>query len=254
MSVVSKSARVLSAASLIIGAVISPISAAQAASVPSAVTNLAAKGIPLGFDLTFDAPNAVVEGVTEYDSYISLDKGKTWIFDSSASFQYDEFTAPEDLIEIHLGVYAGQAIPLKPLGTYKLKVVAVNAEGHSADSAIVTAKIPASAPIFGTGSVGADDKIPFKKGVTVRWSPFSNGGKPITSFTVKYRSYSADGTGAWTTFKKVSGSTKQVTIPYSKLKAFKDFEIAVDGTNALGTGSGSAEIKVDAKGNISTWV
>jgi hypothetical protein len=233
---------------------LTPVTAAHADAVPTAPTNVVATPGPLYIELTFDAPNALTEGVTEFDAYVSLDKGKTWKQGASVMTNFDDMTTPDDLIGLTETIYAGYNLQLKALSTYKVKVVAVNASGPSADSSILTAKLPASAPIFGTFSVHANDKQKFNKGLAVTWSVFSNGGKPITSYTVKYRKYSADGTGAWTIFKKVSANTTKITIPYSKLKAWTDFEVAVDGTNSIGTGGGGAEIKVDAKGNISVWV
>lgn len=231
---------------------LTPVTAAHADAVPTAPTNLVATATgPQAIHIVWDAPNAVTESVTEFDPYISADKGKTWTKTDARPFDPEM----DDPVGLNTNVaWYGKYQPMKPLSSYKVKVVAVNATGPSADSTVLTVKIPAVAPIFGTGGVNADAKVKFNKGVNVTWSVATNGGKAITGYTVKYRKHSADGTGAWTTYKKVSAAVTKLTLPYAKVKGFTDFDIAVDATNALGTGSGEAEIKVDAKGNISVWV
>lgn len=231
---------------------IAPVTAARADALPTAPTNVAATATGPSIRMTWDAPNAFTEGVTEFDPYVSADKGKTWTKTDPLTV---ELAVEDNLVGFEQTIgWWGKYQMLKPLASYRVKVVAVSPAGSSADSTTSTVKIPAVAPIFGTGAVQADAKIKFNKGVNVKWSLTSDGGKPVTSFTVKYRKFSADNTGAWTVYKKVSAKTFAITIPYSKLKAWNDFEIAVDATNAIGTSYGSCEIKVDAKGNISVWV
>jgi hypothetical protein len=231
---------------------LTPVTAAHADAVPTAPTNVVATAGTLSINLTFDAPNAVTEGVTEFDPYISADKGKTW--NKAYPLAFDP-QADDASMGFNTSVsWYGKNVALKPLASYKVKIVAVNATGQSADSAILAVKLPAVAPIFGFGGVNADAKVKFSKGVNVSWSVSTNGGKAITGYTVKYRKHSADETGAWTTYKKVSAAITKLTLPYAKVKGFTDFDVAVDATNAIGTGSGEAEIKVDAKGNISVWV
>ena len=242
----------LSAIAASIALLIAPVSAAHADALPTAPTNVAATATGPSISVTWDAPNSFTEGVTEFDPYVSADKGKTWTKTDPLTV---ELALEDNLVGFQQTIgWWGKYQMLKPLASYQVKVVAVNPTGQSAASTVVTAKIPASAPIFGTGGVNANSKVKFKSGVNVTWQLTSNGGKPVTSFTVKYRKFSPDNSGKWTTFQKVTAKTFATTVPYSKLKAWKDFEIAVDATNAIGTNYGSCEIKVDSKGNISVWI
>lgn len=227
--------------------------AAHAESVPTAPTNFSATAAGHSIMLTWDSANAFNEGVTEFDPYISADKGKTWT--KTDALSGDNLTLEDTGLGLQQTVgWWGKYQFLKPLSSYQVKVVAVNATGPSLPSPILTVKMPATPPIFGFGSVGADQKQKFSKGVLVKWNLTADGGKPVTSFKVSYRAHSADGNGAWKTYKTLSGKMYELNIPYATLKAFKDFDIAVAGRNAIGTNQGECEIKVDAKGNITSWI
>jgi hypothetical protein len=232
---------------------IAPVTAAHADTLPAAPSIQAAatdpQGVP-GIDVTVTDTTAFVDGVTEFDFFVSTNKGKTWqVSDVRDSQMADADTTTQSE---QIGWY-GKYLPLKPLASYSVKVVAVNAAGKSIDSNIFAVKLPAYAPLWAMGSVGADQKQKFSKGILVKWQA-QTGGKAITSFSVKYRAHSADGTGAWTTYKKTAANVSSLSIPYAKVKGLKDIDIAVAATNSVGTRQGECEIKVDAKGNISVWV
>lgn len=252
MSVVSKSARVLSAASLIISAIIAPAFAARADGLPTTPANFTAQGASMAIKIGWDAPTAVAENVTEWDPYVSDDKGKTW---QKCEGIQSQLTMEDTGLGLtaSIGWYGNYKI-FSPMANYKVKLIAVSPSGNSPATKVLSVTLPASAPVFGTGGVGADQKPKFNKGVTVKWLLTTNGGKPVTKFVVSYRKHSADGTGAWTVYKTVSKTTLSLLIPYSKLKGFTDFDVAVDATNSVGTGHGEAEIKVDAQGVISVWI
>jgi titin len=114
---------------------------------------------------------------------------------------------------------------------YTFTVAATNALGTSAPSARSSAVIPATkpaAPRIGAASAGNASAV-------VRWTPPSNGGRPITGYTIRtYRGSSTTVSkttyaGAAATSTTVTGLTNGVTYTFT-----------VAATNAVGTGSPSA--------------
>jgi hypothetical protein len=117
---------------------------------------------------------------------------------------------------------------------YTFKVAAINGVGTGGQSAASNAVTPATvpgAPTIGTATAGG---IGSRNATITFVAPASNGGSPITSYTVTAN----DKTSSFRGGQTASGAGSPITV--GGLTAGDNYTFTVTATNAIGTGSASA--------------
>lgn len=139
------------------------------------------------------------------------------------------------------------------------KVTATNASGTASAFSNTVTPIAQAAPGAPTGLVGT----PGDSLVDLAWSaPASDGGSPITDYTVEYRVTSVG--GAWTAFSHVASATTARTV--TGLTNNTGYDFRVSAVNAVGTGTPSstatatpvpldtyAQVILARASNVSLW-
>jgi hypothetical protein len=200
------------------GAGAGPASAASnvvtPATVPGAPSSPTASAGNAGATLTWTAPSGNGgSAITGYvvTPYIGTTAQATRTFDSTAT------------TETETGLTNGTA--------YTFKVAAINAVGTGASSAASNSVTPATvpgAPTIGTATAG-------NASASVRFTaPGSNGGSPVTSYTVTATDTSTPANGG----QQDSGNTGPITL--SGLTNGDSYTFTVTATSSIGTGPASA--------------
>ena len=167
----------------------------------------------------------------------------TWTASSGAtSYNVYSGSTASSLSLLASGVSSASytAVNLSPSSTYYFAVAAVNSAGTSVQSAAVSATTGApSAPTPPTGLTAT----PGSGSVSLSWTaPVSNGGSPITGYTVYYSTTS----GAELSGTAVAATGTTATV--ASLANATTYYFEVVATNAIGTSGASSQVSASPLG------
>jgi titin len=182
--------------------------------VPTSVIGSADNG---QVSLSWTAPaNNGGSAITDYTIQYSSNGGSSWsTFPRSASI-----------------ATAATVTGLSNGTSYLFQVAAVNIVGAGSRSSSSSAVTPRTVPAVPTSVVGAADS----RQVSLSWTePSSNGGSPITDYTIQY---SSNGGSNWTTFPHSASTATTATV--RSLTNGTSYLFKVAAVNAAGAGNWSA--------------
>ena len=146
-------------------------------------------------------------------------------------------------------VVSGPSSPITVTGltngdSYTFTVTATNANGTGPASSASNAVVPTAAATVPTAPQNPSAREDASRGVDVSWSaPASNGGSPITSYTL----YRSTRSGSETAYVSVSCTSSSCTYHDSNTRHGYRYYYKVAAVNAVGTGPKSAEVNAIAR-------